>query len=125
MAIATWPLSLPDFPLHDGYNRTTKSNVISDPDGKSYIELRRRTSLKIYDHAVSYSMSKTQVSTFIGFYDGTLGHGSLPYTIPNPITQTGTIKVRIKSSNNSAYEIVYDEDTNDYLVSFILEELPS
>jgi len=125
MAIAAWPSSLPEFPLHDGYNRATKSNVVSDPDGKNYIETRRRTSLKVYDHTISYSMTKTQVYTFISFYDGTLGHGLLPYTITNPITQTGTIKVRIKSKNSNAYEIVYDEDTNDYFISFTLEELPS
>lgn len=123
MAISTWPSTLPPLPLHSGYDNTRQSGIVRDDNYTGIIHARRRfTAVSIY-HKISVAMTKAQFLVFRDFFDFTIVSGTLPFYYVNPILQLGSIKARIKTDTDP-YSVKYDTSTLDYMVTFVLEELP-
>lgn len=123
MALSAWPTSLPELPLHSGYNRTRQSGLIRDDNYNGLVNVRRRFTAITKYHTISVVMTKTQYLAFINFYDFTIGGGTLAFSYVNPIYQLGNIKVRIKA-DDPPYTVKFDTSTLDYYITFTLEELP-
>lgn len=118
-----WPTTLPPLPLSDSYSGTSQSGVVSDGDYNGKKNRRRRFTATSKYHSVKMVMTKVQYLIFLDFFNISIGRGALPFTFVNPIFQLGNINCRIQAKD-PPYTVEYDGDTLDYLVSFIIEELP-
>ena len=119
-----WPGTLPQLPLHDGYSKREQSGLIRDEETNAYIGVRRRFTATSKYHDYSMVLTKSQLEIFIDFFENIIGYGSLKFDIRNPVDFGGTMTCRILIGDDSPYTVNYDENTLDYLINFILEELP-
>jgi len=85
--MATWPASLPQSPLLDGYkNRPQDSVLRSDFDG--YTKQRNRFTAVLNTVTERYFFTDAQYSTFKQFFETTLSNGSIEFQKPDP--ESGT-----------------------------------
>jgi len=88
MPTPTWPTSLPQSPLIEGYSNTPQDSVLrSDMD--AYTKQRNRYTATIADVSEYYLMTQTQYSVFKDFFKNTLKNGSLDFIKSNPETGLG------------------------------------
>lgn len=84
MAIATWPLSLPEYPLVQGMREQPQSATVrSDPDYGPALQ-RRRFSAITRKMEVSFSLDGTQYATFKDFFHNTLLDGADKFEFTDP-----------------------------------------
>lgn len=118
MATATWPSSLPSYPLVQGMREQPQSATVrSDPDYGPAIQ-RRRFSAITRKLEVSFSLDGSQYSTFKSFFHNTLLDGADKFDLTDPF-------------DDSTYEFRFTEPytTNvdkkgRYTVKATLERLP-
>lgn len=73
MTTPTWPDTLPQVPLRDGYARTPRDNVLrSQPDQGAPIQ-RTQFSAILYDVTASIVVTTAQLATFRTFYQENAG----------------------------------------------------
>ena len=74
--MATWPASLPQSPLINGFTRTPQQGTaVYRPDIGPPI-IRRRTTASGYEVTVDLLMDRTQLATFKTFFHDTILEGS-------------------------------------------------
>jgi len=119
----TWPSSIPQCPLEDGYSCSTQSGTIRDSDKDAgFISTRRRFTAVIRTHEVSFAMNTTELSTFLNFYYST-GYGSTAFTAPYPFDfESKTMRTRFNSGEG--FSVSYLNDVDTFTVSCTWEELP-
>lgn len=81
--MATWPATLPQTPLLNGYENTPQNSVLrSEFDG--YTKQRNRFTAVLNDVSESYFLTQTQYDTFKTFFESTLKNGAEEFTKQNP-----------------------------------------
>ena len=76
MATETWPITLPQVPLYQGFAQTEKTATIRSPMGYGPAKVRRRTTAAIQPVNASLMLSTTEKDTLLNFYDVTVRGGS-------------------------------------------------
>jgi len=86
MAIAVWPVTLPQTPLLDGLSNTRETSVRTfKPDvGRP---IRSSASTKSYEvFSITMRFDEAQYTIFWAFWETDLQHGLLPFTFKHPFT---------------------------------------
>lgn len=114
--MATWPMTLPQSPLIEGFSDTPQDSVLrSKMDG--YTKQRNRYTAALSDVEESYLLTPAQYADFKTFYFSTLGNGAATFTKPNP--EAGTTDLY-------QFAAPFDATFNgvQYKVKLTLERLP-
>tara|TARA_E500000318_G_scaffold57385_1_gene53276 strand:- start:1357 stop:1707 length:351 start_codon:yes stop_codon:yes gene_type:complete len=86
--MATWPATLPQYVLIDGFRQTQQPNKLRSTVDVGEAKMRPRSTRKIKRFQCSILISNdTQYDTLENFYDATLSQGTLTFDWVNPITQ--------------------------------------
>jgi len=88
MASIAWPTGLPNFeePLVNEYEESPGTTTVRTQMDVGPDKVRRRTTAAVDQISVGYMMTKSQVSTFDGFYDSTTNQGALRFDATHPRT---------------------------------------
>lgn len=114
--MATWPTTLPQTPLLEGFQDTPQDAVLrSEFDG--YTKQRNRFTAVLHNVSESYLLTKQQYQTFKQFYRDTLQNGAVEFIKPDPIDDINR-RYRFKEP--------YEADMMglDIMVTLELEKLP-
>lgn len=87
-AAATWPATIPQCPILNGFSEQKQVNVVAFSPDVGPPKMRRRSTTAWWQTSVAYRMTRTQLTTFNTFYETTIQDGSLPFTWKHPILQT-------------------------------------
>ena len=83
---ATWPASLPQSPLIEGYSDVPQDSVLRfNMDG--FTKQRNRYTAVIHDVTEFYLLTPAQFNTFLTFYKNTLSNGSKDFIKKEPVSQ--------------------------------------
>ncbi len=80
----TWPASLPQFSLREGYAEGFKSTVVRSPTDSGRTKRRQRFINGPESLDVTMPLDNDQISTFKQFYEDDLGNGAISFTFPHP-----------------------------------------
>jgi hypothetical protein len=117
MTIPTWPVTLPQFFLRDGYSETAPDNLISSDVSIGPAKIRRRTTSAIRSIAGGIVLTEAQYAIFANFLASNLMSGALPFTFPDP-HHGAPLLVRLHGPPT------YAPDGIDWHVNISLEVLP-
>lgn len=121
MATYTWPTSLPQKPLRDGFSEVGGVNVIRTPMDKGPARTRRLSRL-VKPIQVTFLMTKAQVVTLEDFVENTLfGVRRFNFTHPRKLT---AIEVRIVPGGEGVFYTLSPLSVDFWQVSMSLEVLP-
>lgn len=116
MATETWPATLPQSPLIEGFSDIPQDAVLRT-EMTALSKQRNRFTAVVYDVTESYLMTPVQYNTFRTFFHDTLGNGAEDFFKPNP--ETGLTEVY-------QFVDVYESEFNgvQYRVDLSMERLP-
>lgn len=84
MTIASWPVTLPVYAQEQGLGDELPSQTMeSTLPGKPAVRRRHANASRPID--LTFWMTNAQVATFENFFLNTIKHGSLPFTMTDPI----------------------------------------
>jgi len=76
----SWPLTLPQAPMVNGFSKKLRVNFVSTQVAQGYQRRRRRFTGKIHDILVDLPpLTTEELETFETFYNSTLESGSLEF----------------------------------------------
>ena len=81
----SWPNTLPDAFLRDGFARTPQPNVISFGTEVGPGKVRRRTTARTKSHTFSMKMTLVQLNEFEAFFEDDLSDGAIPFDWTDPV----------------------------------------
>ena len=84
--MATWPTSLPQRPLRNGFGGSIESGRVSSQPEHGPQQYRRRFTATEDPLNATYRMTFDQWQTVKNFYKNTTANGSLPFDWPEPMT---------------------------------------
>lgn len=113
----TWPGTLPQTPLADGYREHGKDNVVRTEMDAGVAKTRKRYTAGISVHEVLFRLTTAQVATLESFHEGDTEFGALSFDMPHPRTGS-TVTTRFVQPP------VYDAEGVNFVVSLVLEVLP-
>lgn len=116
--MASWPSTLPQRPLADGYVERPRSVTIRTDMDVGPPKVRRRYTAEIRDYALRLLLTTVQVATLETFYITTLSHGSLTFDWVHPRTQ---VAATFRMVNRPGYE---QAGPGYWYTDLALEELP-
>lgn len=116
----TWPVSLPQKPLRDGYEEAEPSGAIRSQTDTGPPKQRNRYSATIKPFRMTIEVDSNQLDTFQAFYRTTLGNGVLPFDWTHPRT-AAAIAFRFDAGQPP---ITTSVGANQYRVSMMLEIMP-
>jgi len=90
MSLASWPGTLPDIPLSQGYKEGVPNLLLRTQMDQGPAKVRRRHSAGVRQVALMLQLHKDQVATLDAFYLGPLEGGALRFTWVHPRTQVPT-----------------------------------
>lgn len=67
--MATWPVSLPEYPNQQGFSRVMRENVIRSQMGYGPAKMRRRSTGNLYQVTMQLWLTQAQLETLDQFYD--------------------------------------------------------
>lgn len=85
--MATWPSSLPQKPLAEGFAESSAPNVIRTENDAGPTNARRRYTVPVKRYQMRLLLTTAQVATFETFHESTLASGVLPFDWLDPRTQ--------------------------------------
>lgn len=114
--MATWPATLPQSPLLDGFSDVPQDSVLRSPM-TGLNKQRNRYTAVVSNVTEAYLMTPAQFITFVNFYETTLGNGADDFLKTNPITGI---------TETYRFADVYDMQFNgvQYRVELTLERTP-
>jgi hypothetical protein len=86
MATPSWPATLPQCPLLNGFDEQPQPNVTAFKPEVGPIKARRRSTAKAWVTSMTFHFTNTQLDAFNTFFEATLEDGSLPFTMQHPRT---------------------------------------
>lgn len=114
----TWPATVPDDFLWEGYRETPPNNVIRTSMDVGPDKIRRRSTAAVSSISCKMVLTKTQLGYFDTFYNTTLVNGSLTFDLTHP--RTGSSK-EMRFQNPPEYIYI---SGNYWSVLMQLEVLP-
>lgn len=95
--MATWPATLPQDILFDGYSATLPDGTIRTEMSAGPDFARQRFTAAPEPYSAQILVDLTQRATFINFYVTTLAHGALEFDWKHPVTGTAA-KIRFRET---------------------------
>lgn len=77
--MASWPSTLPQRPLSEGFTEQPMSNVVRSDMEVGPAKIRQRYTATIRQYGLRLMLTKAQIATLETFVDSTLGGGVLPF----------------------------------------------
>lgn len=93
----SWPGTLPDKVLKDGYDEMFSDNVVRTPMDVGPPKIRRRATSAPKIFTVNQMLTSAQVGYLDTFYYTTLYHGSLSFDWKHPRTAVAASVMRFRS----------------------------
>lgn len=119
----TWPATLPQAPLADGYHEGGPGGLLVREPDAGPPEVRRRSTAGRQPIAAQYAVTAAQLATFELFVRDDLAGGALAFDWPHP--RLGPVSVRIAvSAGEPPYQIRPRARGLHYTVSLTLWMLP-
>jgi hypothetical protein len=84
--MATWPSSLPQTPVYQGYSRAPGNAVVRSNPEHGPEQIRRRFTAAEDQITAKYQMSFSQYQDLVTFFKTTTAQGSLAFDWPEPIS---------------------------------------
>lgn len=94
MPVPAWPSSLPQVPLRDGTAEGLGDGRLRTPTTTGPAKVRRQYSAVAHPLTYALAVTRTQLATFVSFWETDLAGGSLPFTLSHPRTAS-TVTVAI------------------------------
>lgn len=123
MAIPSWPNSLPDEPLLQGYREVHPDLTLRSKLDKGPAKVSRKGSKGPQVISVQFSMSSSVLELWEEFVEDTLAAGSLRFTHTHPRTGA-SIEMRLVGGGESGMFTVEPHGIDNWIVSCDLEVLP-
>jgi len=111
----TWPSSLPTYPDDSGFTETLDQPAFINKPDIGPAKVRPRVTQARKTITVSYHMTTEQITTFAGFYMGSLTGGSVSFLWPHP--RIGALVTATLTSTPNYSSVQYDW----YVVNFELD----
>jgi hypothetical protein len=86
--MAVWPLTLPQYPLLDGFSYQPPNLLVASESDTGPPMVRRRTTAGHAKVQCAWLLTGTQFATFRAFYETELAGGAVPFTMPHPLDET-------------------------------------
>lgn len=116
--MASWPNTLPAYPLLDGFHETVPKTTIRTDMEQGPAKVRLRTTTAVRVMTLGYLMNKAQVTALETFYLATLQGGALAFDFTHP-RSNGIISCRFTKPPEYT-----TSNGNFFKVSMELEALP-
>ncbi len=84
--MATWPDTLPQQPLVEGFSGTVQDTLIRTSMDAGPEKIRRRFTAASEYFTLTWFMTKQQLNTFISFFNNDIAGGSLEFEMVHPLT---------------------------------------
>lgn len=120
MTTATWPPTLPDYVLEQGYSEQLEDQTIESTVEAGLAKVRRRFTAPVRRFQITLQLDSAQAATFETFFLDTLQGGSLPFDWRHPRTGAAT-RFRFRKPVPS-YTVVGGIDVR---VQMVIEAIPS
>jgi hypothetical protein len=120
----TWPASLPQQPLIDGYQESTPNTLVRTQMDKGPDKVRRRFTAGTRTFAVQFLLDETQTATLETFIEDDLEGGALQFDHTHPRTGA-SVSFRIVPVSQDALVTYANTGGVFYRVQMQLEILPS
>lgn len=118
----TWPISLPDSPLLDGYETRRKNSKLRTSVDAGLDKVRNRYRAVPVEVSEAFIMSKSEKEAFQNFHDNTCDGGAERFIRDNP--ETG-ISREYRFIDEPAYLVIGHDKTGPiYRVELFLELMP-
>lgn len=88
--MATWPTSLPQTPLQEGFSEELPRVTITTPMDAGPAKVRRRFTAGVTKYTMEFDLTTAQRATFITFFETTTLGGSIKFDFPDPVTGSVT-----------------------------------
>ena len=115
----TWPTSLPQAPLVEGYGEQPPDLIVRSQVDVGWAKTRRRATAGATRITATYTMTGTQLAVFESFLAGDIADRTLAFDWPRPRTGA-TVPVRIVEPP----QIVPAAGTHRWRVGLTLELMP-
>ncbi len=86
MPLASWPTSLPQRPLADGFSETPPNLLVRSATDTGPAKARRRATAGVTKLKASFRLSPSQLATFRSFFASDLHGGNLSFSWTHPVT---------------------------------------
>lgn len=115
----TWPSTLPQAPLAQGFAETPPNNLRRSEMDKGPAKVRRYTTRGVREFSMSFRLTQAQSVILEDFHDNTLSHGAFSFDFTHPRTgEAGRFRFRDQPSMRG------ERRGQFYLVDAQLERLP-
>lgn len=84
MTVPSWPASLPQVFLRDGYDAQGADNLIASSVSIGPAKVRRRTTAAVKPLSGSMTVSEAQYQTLVDFVENDIADRSKAFTFPDP-----------------------------------------
>ena len=115
----TWPTTLPQFALREGYAEGFKTTVVRSPMSSGRTKRRQRFINGPELLNITIPLNDAEILIFKAFYEDELGNGALSFTFPHPRLKTN-VTVAFKTDP----EPLTPEGADTYILNMDLEILP-
>ena len=122
MAIASWPSTLPQKPLGDGFSEQPPDLVVRSPMDVGLAKMRRRATAGPSRLQMSFLMTATQLATFRSFIADDLQGRVLPFTWMHPLTAAPGTPGTFRIIENPTFTAVANGLA--WQVAVVMEQLP-
>lgn len=125
MAIPVWPVTLPQSPLREGFQKQPPNLTrrIKANQGPDIVQADAVLGVEVWP-SVKFHLTTEQLATLRTFVFDTLRSGARRFTFPD-ITGTGTVEARIVPASERQLYTVADAGAKDlWRVELTLEVLP-
>jgi hypothetical protein len=119
----TWPSSLPDAPLQQGYQEQVPNTLVRTEMDKGPAKVRRRSTAGTRAFTVNLLLTEAQVVTLDSFIDQDLDGGALRFDWTHPRTGAA-VQFRLVPIGNDGLVSYQAVTGNRYRVQMRLEILP-
>lgn len=117
----TWPATLPQRPLADGFEETGRDGVLRTRMDAGPPKTRRRTTAGSSRMRCTFRLTTAQRATFVTFVESDLAGGALAYDWLHPVTDS-PIKVQIDTDQGFVLNPIHRG--RRWLLHLPLEVLP-
>lgn len=123
MSFASWPASLPDGPLVDGYAEQAPNLLLRQEVDQGAARVRRKCAARPWQLTVTFRLTRTQVEALETFAYETLQGGALPFTHSRPRTGE-SVDMRIVPQSDKLYGLSPVGGGMYFEASVVLEVMP-
>ena len=123
--MATWPGSLPQEPIYQGYQETSPDLVVSTQMDDGAPKRRKYTTANTYPIQMRFFMTDTQKATHDTFFQTTVNGGADSFTFTDPITSSSITVAYMIPEGKPKYTFIGGDGTTKYFhCDVIFEVLP-